>query len=230
MDMKSRIKKPSQLSVDTGLKVLVYGAAGAGKTTLCTTTGAQDKTLIISAEAGLLSIRDSVCDAVSVSGLQDMRDLLAMLSKPDNRYTWIAIDSISEIAEGALAAAMEVNKDPRAAYGEMSTKLTALIKAFRDLPLNVVMACKGKQIEEDGRQTWQPLLPGKQLAESLPYLFDEVFCLVAKESEGTVRRALRTVSDGKYVAKDRSGRLDAWEQPDLAAIYKKIHGPRVTAA
>lgn len=229
MDMKSRIRKPAALAQDNGLKVLVYGAAGAGKTTLCTTTGEPDKTLIISAEAGLLSIRDSVCDAVAVEGLQDMRKLLTMFKEGETKYTWVAIDSISEIAEGALAAAMEVNKDPRAAYGEMSTKLTALIKAFRDLPINVVMACKGRQVEEDGRQTWQPLLPGKQLAQDLPYLFDEVFCLVAKETDGTVKRALRTVSDGKYVAKDRSGRLSEWERPDLAEIYKKIHGPRVTA-
>lgn len=229
MDVRSRIKKPAQLSVDTGLKVLVYGAAGAGKTTLCTTTGDQSKTLIISAEAGLLSIRDAVCDAIPVSGLQDLRDVLTHLQKGEHNYTWICLDSISEIAEVVLEAELGRNKDPRAAYGEMSTRLTALIKTFRDLPYNVVMSCKGKQVEDEGRQVWQPSLPGKQLADGLPYLFDEVFCLVASEREGVVKRALRTVADGKYTAKDRSGRLEAWEKPDLGEIYKKIHGPRVAA-
>jgi hypothetical protein len=77
---------------------------------------------------------------------------------------------------------------------------------------------------------WGPVLPGAKLAADLPFLFDELFCLVAAVKDGEVRRMLRTAADGKYAAKDRSGRLDQWEAPDLAAIYKKIHGPRIAAA
>jgi len=31
-------------------------------------------------------------------------------------------------------------------------------------------------------------------------------------------------SDGLWVAKDRSGKLDAWEAPDLGEIIRKITG------
>jgi hypothetical protein len=31
-------------------------------------------------------------------------------------------------------------------------------------------------------------------------------------------------SDGLWLAKDRSGKLEAWEAPDLAAIIAKIGG------
>jgi len=33
-----------------------------------------------------------------------------------------------------------------------------------------------------------------------------------------------TQSDGLWQAKDRSGRLSAWEQPDLGQIIRKIGG------
>lgn len=236
MDIKSLIKRPAQLAQDNGLKVLVYGAAGVGKTTLCASTGAPEKTLILSAEAGLLSIRDSNVSAINIESIQKLRDVYTYLkgtdkAPPTHPYTWVCLDSISEIAEQVLVSEMESKKDPRQAYGEMAVTMEKMIKLFRDLPMNVCMVCKGKQSDDEGRMVWQPSLPGQQLAEKIPYLFDEVFCLVAQvNKEGEVRRALRTTADGKYTAKDRSGRLEGWEAPDLAALYKKIHGPRVASA
>lgn len=235
MDVKSLIMKPAQLAQANGLKVLVYGAAGVGKTTLCASTGVPDKTLILSAEAGLLSIRESNVSAINIDNIQKLRDVYEYLKgtakTPANHpYTWVCLDSISEIAEQVLASEMESKKDPRQAYGEMAVTMEKMIKLFRDLPLNVCMVCKGKQTDDEGRMVWQPSLPGQQLAEKIPYLFDEVFCLVAMTNkEGETKRALRTTADGKYTAKDRSGRLEGWEAPDLAALYKKIHGPRVAA-
>ena len=41
------------------LKICVHGDAGTGKTRLCATTGDAENTVIISAEGGLLSLRNS---------------------------------------------------------------------------------------------------------------------------------------------------------------------------
>ena len=60
-------KQAAQLN---GLKMLVYGASGAGKTRLCATTGAP--TVIISAESGLLSLRDSDIPVIEVQTLEDV--------------------------------------------------------------------------------------------------------------------------------------------------------------
>ncbi len=38
------------------------------------------------------------------------------------------------------------------------------------------------------------------------------------------QRGLMCDGDGLWLAKDRSGRLDAWEAPDLGAIIAKIQG------
>ncbi len=230
MDVKSRIQKPKQASQDNGLKLLVYGASGVGKTTLCASTGCPDKTLILSAEAGLLSIADSDVDTMPIKGIQDLRDVHAYLKGMDHPYKWVCLDSLSEIAEQVLVSEKDGAKDPRQAYGEMAEVMVRMVKQFRDLPMNVVMVCKGRSKEDEGKQVWEPVLPGQQLTEKLPYLFDEVFCLVAAIKDGEVRRALRTSADGKYLAKDRSGRLAPWEAPDLSEIYKKIHGPRVASA
>ena len=76
-----------------------------------------------------------------------------------------------------------------------------------------------------GRLLYNPSMPGKALTQALPYLFDEVLALrVERDAEGHAQRAIMCDSDGVWLAKDRSGKLDAWEAPDLGAIIAKIGG------
>src|SRR6056297_925371 len=104
---------------DVGLKILVHGPAGSGKTVMCATSG--KPTLIISAESGLLSIRDAP-DYIQTTQIKTMDDLIEVyeyLKEGDHKFEWIALDSISEMGEVVLAEEKENNKDARAAYGEL---------------------------------------------------------------------------------------------------------------
>jgi hypothetical protein len=63
------------------------------------------------------------------------------------------------------------------------------------------------------------------LTQGLPYFFDEVLALrVERDADGNAQRAIMCDSDGLWLAKDRSGKLDAWESPDLGEIIRKIGG------
>ena len=66
-------------------------------------------------------------------------------------------------------------------------------------------------------------MPGAKLGGQLPYLFDEVFRLnIGRTPEGVEYRYLQTRPDFQSDAKDRSGCLDAMEQPNLTAVINKI--------
>lgn len=223
MSILKTAKPASQLSQKDGVKILVYGPAGAGKTSLCAT--ANEKTLILSAESGLLSIADTNIPAITVKSIQTLREVHHALAHEEHDYRWVCLDSISEIAEVCLSEEMGKTKNGIKAYGEMATAMTKIVKAFRDLPMNVVMTCKQTVIEDDGQVILAPNTPGKKLAEGLPYLFDEVFRFaVQRDEEGNTRRALLTDGDGRSIAKDRSGKLDKWEKPNLKTIHTKIYG------
>ena len=72
---------------------------------------------------------------------------------------------------------------------------------------------------------YAPSMPGNKTGQALPYFFDIVAALrVEKDAEGVVHRGLMCQSDGLWQAKDRSGKLDAWEAPDIGAIIEKIGG------
>jgi|TARA_R110002124_G_scaffold90836_3_gene231593 phage nucleotide-binding protein len=205
-----------------GLKVLVYGQAGSGKTTLTKTL---PKPVVLSAEDGLLSLKDDNIPFVEIKNIGDLHDAYSWLQDSDE-FESVVLDSISEIAEVVLAHEKKVNKDGRAAYGEMDVQLSEIIRAFRDLNMHVLMTAKlEKQQDEMGRMLYFPSLPGNKTAQKLPYFFDEVLALrIEKDEEGKTQRALMCDSDGLWLAKDRSGKLEAWETPDLGEIIAKIGG------
>ncbi len=140
-------------------------------------------------------------------------------------YESVALDSISEIAEVCLLSEKAVLKDGRAAYGETNEKMAQLIRAFRDLTgRHVLMTAKLEKVQdEQGRILYGPSMPGKRLTQDLAFFFDEVLAMrIERDAEGAVQRALQCAGDGLWTAKDRSGKLDTWEGPDLGAVIAKI--------
>jgi hypothetical protein len=207
-----------------GVKFLIYGGAGTGKTSLCATAPAP---IIISAEAGLLSLRDTNIPVVQVSTLQDLGEAYAFVTQSEDAkdIETICLDSLSEIGEVCLSAERAATNDGRRAYGEMQDKMQKLIRNFRDIEgRHIYFSAKLERQEDDHKVvTYQPSMPGRQVGPALPYMFDEVFALRAEDdAEGQIQRWLQTQPDKQYTAKDRSGRLDRFETPNLSAIINKI--------
>lgn len=207
-----------------GVKMLVYGQSGAGKTSLIPTL---PNPVILSSEGGLLSIHDADLPFIEVNNMEALKEAYAWLKDSDEakQFDSVALDSISEVAEVVLAHELKTNKDGRAAYGEMNSTMQELIRSFRDLPgKNVLFTAKlEKSQDEMGKLLYNPAMPGKSLTQGLPYFFDFVLALrVERDAEGGTQRMLMCDSDGTWQAKNRGGRLDIWEEPDLGALIGKL--------
>ena len=114
----------------------------------------------------------------------------------------------------------------------MATKVLSMVRAFRDLAgYDVVLTCKSEKTQdENSRLLFGPSTPGQKVATALPYYFDLVGAMrIDKDSEGNFNHWLQCRGDGQYIAKDRSGRLDHFEEPDLAQIKAKILGLQSTS-
>ena len=207
------------------IKMLAYGQAGSGKTSLIPTL---PTSVILSAEGGLLSISHKEIPYLEISDMDALREAYKWRAEADEakQFSSVAIDSISEIAEVCLGKEKAIAKDPRAAYGEMQTTMAEIIRSFRDLPKHILMTAKLEKAQDEmGRMLYSPSMPGNKTGQSLPYYFDIGAALrVEKDAEGVTQRAMMLESDGMWQAKDRSGKLAAWEAPDLGEIIKKIGG------
>lgn len=226
----------------SGVKAMVYGGAGMGKTVLMATLPTP---LLISAESGALSLRQSNLERlfgpgnphvtydmpmIEIKTVDDLTDAYNWCanSAEAKQFQSVGIDSISEIAEVVLNNAKRQVKDPRQAYGELIEKMETVIRFFRDLPgKHVCISAKMEPSKDEltGVVKYGPAMPGAKLGNKLPYFFDEVFRLgVNKDQQGNPYRFLQTQPDLQYEAKDRSGALAPVEVPHLGAVFAKILG------
>lgn len=227
------------ISIDSADRfcALVIGPSGVGKTSLLRTLPEDDKVCVLSAESGLLCVRDLVragrVEGFEIKTLDEFIEAFNFLNtdkEAQERYSWVFIDSLTEIA-GRCAEAMKkrhpAEKDTFKMWGEYSDQMTSLIKGFRDMrAYNVVFTCL-PQTEKDemNRRFYGPALQGSGLKERLISYFDEVFFYTKINQNGQESRVFITDEYERHPAKDRSGLLNSpFEEPDLGGVYNKIMG------
>lgn len=215
-------------AVQNGIKVLVYGPSGIGKTTLCASAPSP---VIFGAEGGMLSLNWAQIPYYEIRTVEELTDVFnwAQNSAEAKQFETYCLDSLTEIAEVVLSNAKQQVKDPRQAYGELLEQMMHTVRAFRDLQgKHVVMTAHQAMMKDESTQitTHVPSMPGTKLGPKLPYHFDEVFrYVITRHPEtGAQERMLQTAADFNTVAKDRSCKLDKFEQPNLSNIFAKIKG------
>jgi len=231
------------------ISALVIGKSGIGKTSLIRTIHGQRyengkwhqdrepnaKVCVLSAEAGLLAIRDLIKTGIvegweirNFAEFKTAYEMLATKEEIQNRYEWVFIDSLTEIASRCEEQMKQ--KYPESAktfkmWADYTSTMILLVKGFRDLfQYNVVFTClESIDKDENNRRYVAPMVAGKQLKERLPSYFDEVFYFQSiADEKGSERRIFFTQPRRDCPGKDRSGKLEPIEEPNLLTISNKI--------
>jgi hypothetical protein len=216
----------------------VVGKSGVGKTSLIRTIPPQEPVFVISAENGMLSVRDLVqsgrIHGVEIDRFEDLKNACELLlTQLRGAYRWVLVDSLSEISYRCHEHYKKVypaEKDVWSMWGAYDKDMQELIKGLRDMTeSNVVFTClETVDKEESGRRHVAPDLAGKKLKERVPAWFDEVFYMDNEINEKTreVYRYFITAPIGRIPGKDRSGRLALKEPAHLGYVYDKMIGLR----
>jgi len=188
------------------IKALIYGASGCGKTVFAGSAIDKDNTkvLFLSAEGGLLSIKDKKPKYVDIKSMKDLKDAYSYLKDEDHKFTTIVLDSITEISN---TLKLEIEKKEGHTmqlqnWGELKNTLIKIFRDFRDLPMNVILLAQEAYInDEDKIRKIVPSLDGKGSTSALPYFMDVVGYLKV-DVKGN--REIRTNNKINLVTKDRS--------------------------
>ena len=107
--------------------------------------------------------------------------------------------------------------------------MTRTMRRFRDLKIHVIFVAKEDKIrdEQTGVFHHQPMMVGAKLPVQIPYFFDEVLALRTfteenEEGKKIINRWLQTTIGDNYTAKDRSGKLETFEEPNLTHVINKL--------
>ena len=205
---------------------LIAAESGVGKTYQAKFLP-EGETLIISAEAGLLCLKGTNIDVCEINTMKDLEDVYVELAK-GTKYKYIFIDSVTEIAEKLLSDMKKMTEYSDRSkmfvlYGDYASKLTDMLKAFRDLQAySVIMTCLTAK-EKDGLQMIDALqMPGQKVASAIRSWFDLVLHLQTFDKDGVRHRAFITDNLISPLAKDRSGMLDQYEEANIANVIKKV--------
>ena len=192
------------VGIDSGVNILLYGHAGVGKTTSLATL---PNPLIISAEAGLLSLKDKDIAFSKVSTLNDVREAFAWLksSEEAKQFESVCIDSLSELCDIAFKDCQDrVGNEVQKLYPELRNTIASLIRNFKTLPVHFVCTAREQTKELRSGRIAAPTVVGNKLADDLPHAFD----LVLHDTvNSTNDRVVLTNSKCGSIAKDRTGKL-----------------------
>lgn len=222
---KNDLKPASTLAKKNGVKAIVYGLPGAGKTPVVKTA---PRPVILAVEPGMMSMRDAhnipAYEAYSFEKIDEFFKWWFGSSEV-SAFDTLAIDSLSQMAEIALDHFKARNKDGRKAYGEMSDWVMGHVNKLFYMPQkHMYLICKQAKIDSGSGNYFLPYFPGNDLDVKIPHLFDEILRLDnAVRIPGLLKEvtAFQTKESFNYKARDRSGKLDEFEQPDLTNLFNK---------
>ena len=234
--MAIAIKKSGSVATRR-ITMVITGPSGSGKTSLIRTLPAPaDRILMIAAEPGLACLHGTNIDTIEVDPekpvehLEEIYDALCT-DVYKKKYDYIFIDSLTEIGEMILT---HLKKDPHYGqaknalpmYGKYADMMTVLIKGYRDLmDYSVIFTCLDA-VERDGLEKIESFnLSGTKIKNNLKSWFDIVlFYRIYKDEEGTsIRKLVSDIAEAP-LSKDRTGRLDSFEEADLEIIINKVTG------
>jgi len=261
------ITADQRMSGPRGVKALVVGPAGVGKTSLLRTLDPAT-TLFVDLEAGDLSVQDVPADTLRPKTWTECRDLAAFLGGPNpalpadaayssahyetvakemgdaaalSKYETYFIDSITVAGRLCFRWATQQPEalsdktgkpDIRGAYGLHAREMIGWLSQLQHArEKNVVFVGILEHVtDEFNRGTWQPQIEGSKTGRELPGIVDQVITMqhvVFEEGAEPVRALIcQQPNPFNYPAKDRSGRLDLYEKPDLGELFAKIGSHR----
>lgn len=197
--------------------------------------GTLSNQVIVDTEGSSLSLADKdipiMDDARGLVGgakLNKIKEVLEFLK--DKNYDYVCMDSLTDISETIFDFAKTKYPEARQTmpmYGFIKETTKGFLKYCRDYPATIIFTCLEKdKLQDNGLRHVLPQVAGSMASEMIA-LFDLVLVLKSTiDDEGKIKRYVLTANNGEYQAKDRSGKLDTYEKPDLQAIINKAQGAK----
>jgi hypothetical protein len=158
----------------------------------------------------------------------------------------VFVDSITDLTRQVMAYARQQPEafsektgkpDVRGAYGLLGREVITALKHLQHARGKTVIfvGVLEKVTDEFNTTTWQPQMEGSKAGRERPGIVDQVISMqlfgrnaqgeLVMDEKATERRLVcRAGNPFGLPAKDRSGRLEVTEPPDLGALLAKING------
>lgn len=228
MDIRD-LKAAGDHAVNFGIKTIVYGPSGTGKTPIINTA---PRPLLLSIEPGLLSMRGSTVPTYEAHSSQRIDEFFKWFfnSTETKNFDTLGIDSGSYMADVYLQTALKGTsnagnkKHGMQAYGDMATNTMEHLRTlFYTRYKHVYLICKEELADVEFQSLRRPYFPGKVLNIDVPFLYDFILRLAKTNVPGVVGETLAFQCNGtmNISARNRTGNLNDFEPPNFSTLVNK---------
>lgn len=214
-----------RLASVSGVKCIIYGAPGCGKTPLVTTAS---NVLYVAIERGQVSLQGTNVPAVTAYDLPSFYQFIEWMDRSEEakQYNTFFIDSISRfcslVLEEELAKKSKSGEkvNGQAAYGEMAKRVLKVFHLLNGMKnRNIVMLAQSDTKPEQAR----PYFEGNEIDTKIPHLYDGVFHLGYHDvPDRGLTYSLQMRETEKYFARCRFNAAADYEAANLDYLFNKL--------
>ena len=207
------------------VNVLLYGPAGAGKSTAAASAPGPVMFINLEGPNALHFARKTARAAdteileVRVDWGEDPRAYFreAFAAAKERGVNTIVIDTLGKLRDGiAFSIGGESPSLPQ--WGQVGKAMTTILRELRDSDMNTILICHERVLDSDtGDRIVEPLVGGKTTTEAMAEVDVIAYCGAVRDENGTRYLAQLVESKGRR-AKDRSGALGDVVELDLTDL------------
>lgn len=211
----SLIKKSNELVIPTTVKMMIYGQAGMGKTTVALSA---PKPLLLDFDNGVKRVNMSHLDGVDIVQITSWNDVQQVLQEDLSAYQTIVVDTIGKMMDFIISYKCGTRQPQIRDWGGINQEFSWLARTLSSLNKNVVFVAHRDTRKEGDDIVFIPALREKSY-NSIVTEFDLLGYLEMKSENGRQRRTITFDPTSRNDGKNTCNLPSVMEVPTILDKY-----------
>lgn len=182
----SLIKKPTELVIPSTVKMMIYGQAGMGKTTLALSAPSP---LLLDFDNGVKRVNMSHLDGVDIVQVTSWADLKQLMNEDLSPYKSIVVDTIGKMMDFIITSCCGTRQPQIKDWGRINQEFTWFTRALSALNKHIVFVAHRDTRKEGDETVFIPALREKSY-NSIVTELDLLGYLEMRNEHGQQRRSI----------------------------------------
>ena len=213
----SLIKKSTELNIPTNVKMMLYGQAGFGKSTVALSA---PMPLLLDFDNGVKRVNDSHLQSVDIVQVTSWNDMKVLMSENLSAYQSIVIDTIGKMMDFIISYKCGTRQPSIRDWGGINQEFSWFVRCLSDLNKNVFFVAHRDTRKEGDDTVFVPALREKSY-NSIVTELDLLGYMEMRNENGRVRRTITFDPTNRNDGKNTCNLPSVMEVPTIIDVQGK---------